>query len=196
VVFSALGIGEQVVLSRPRKLWGHRLYVAALRLESGDLLIVVSNRQAKQAISDYGKKWSIETLFGCLKTRGFCLESTHLVEPERLSRMIALLSIGLCWALRTGEWLAEQKPIEIKKHGRKARSIFHYGLDHLCRVLLNLEERETKLLQALQLLSSTWPIYTQFIPEKPKKASNFSRSTPRRLSRESAENPGNPIFTR
>jgi hypothetical protein len=69
--------------------------------------------------------------------------------------MIALLSIGLCWAFRTGEWLAEQKLIEIKKHGRKAKSIFRYGLDHLCRVLLNLEERETELLQALQLLSST-----------------------------------------
>jgi hypothetical protein len=44
----------------------------------------------------------------------------------------------------------------IKKHGRKAKSIFRYGLDHLCRVLLNLEERETELLQALQLLSSTY----------------------------------------
>jgi Transposase DDE domain len=155
VVFSALQVGEQVVLSKPRQLWGHRLYVAALRLESGDLLIVVSNRQAKRAIADYGKRWSIETLFGCLKSRGFCLESTHLVEPERLSRMIALLTIGLCWAFRTGEWLAEQKPIEIKKHGRKARSIFRYGLDHLRRVLLNLEEHETELLQALQFLSST-----------------------------------------
>jgi Transposase DDE domain len=155
VVFSGLGIGEQVVLSKPRKLWGHWLYVAALRLESGDLLIVVSNRQAKRAIADYGKRWSIETLFGCLKTRGFCLESTHLVEPERLSRMIALLTIGLCWAFRTGEWLAAEKPIEVKKHGRKARSIFRYGLDHLRRVLLNLEEHETELLQALQFLSST-----------------------------------------
>jgi hypothetical protein len=58
VVFSALGIGEQVVLSKPRKLWGHWLYVAALRLENGELLIVVSNRQAKRAIADYGKRWS------------------------------------------------------------------------------------------------------------------------------------------
>jgi hypothetical protein len=43
----------------------------------------------------------------------------------------------------------------VKKHGRKAKSIFRYGLDHLCRVLLNLEEHETELLQALQLLSGT-----------------------------------------
>jgi hypothetical protein len=69
--------------------------------------------------------------------------------------MIALLAIGLCWAFRTGEWLAEENPIVIKKHGRKAKSIFRYGFDHLRRILLNLEERETELLQALQFLSCT-----------------------------------------
>ena len=155
VVFSALGVGEQIVLRKPRKLWGHWLYVSALRLEDGALLIVVSNRQARKAIADYGKRWSIETLFGCFKSRGFCLESTHLNEPERLSRMIALLTIGLCWAFKVGEWLAQAKPIEVKKHGRKAKSIFRYGFDHLRRILLNIEERETELLQALQFLSCT-----------------------------------------
>nr|RNJ64976.1 MAG: hypothetical protein EDM05_33485 [Leptolyngbya sp. IPPAS B-1204] len=136
-------------------MWGHWVYVAALRLEDGSLLIVATNRQPQRAIADYGKRWSIETLFGCLKSRGFCLESTHLSEPERLSRMIALLTIGLCWAFRTGEWLAVQKPIVIKKHGRKARSIFRFGFDFLRRTLLNLEERQTELLQALQFLSCT-----------------------------------------
>ncbi len=97
----------------------------------------------------------METLFGCFKSRGFRLESTHLSEPERLSRMIALLTIGLCWAFRTGEWLAQHEPIKLKKHGRKAKSIFRYGLDYLRRVLLNIEECEKELLQALQFLSCT-----------------------------------------
>jgi hypothetical protein len=155
VVFANLQVGEQVVLSKPRKLWGRWLYVAALRLETGELLIVVTNRQAKRAIADYGKRWSIETLFGCFKSRGFRLESTHLFDYERLSRLIALLTIGLCWAFKTGEWLAQEKPIKVKRHGRKAQSIFRYGLDHLRRIMLNLEERENELLQALHLLSST-----------------------------------------
>jgi hypothetical protein len=155
VVFSSLQVGKQVVLSKPRKLWGKWLYVAALRLADGKLLIVVTNRQASRAIADYGKRCSIETLFGCFKSRGFCLEATHLFDSERLSRLIALLTIGLCWAFKTGEWLAQAKPIEIKKHGRKARSIFRYGLDHLRRILLNLEECETELLQALHFLSGT-----------------------------------------
>lgn len=155
VVFSALAVAEQQVLNKPRKLWGSWCYVAALRLEDGALLIVATNEHPKQAIADYGKRWGIETLFGCLKTRGFCLESTHLKDPERLSRMIALLAIGLCWAFRAGEWLVEQKPIVVKKHGRKAKSIFRCGFDYLRRILLNLEKRETDLLQALQFLSCT-----------------------------------------
>jgi len=155
VVFASLQVGEQVVLSKPRKLWGRWLYVAALRLPDGKLLIVATNRQALRAIADYGKRWSIETLFGCLKSRGFCLEATHLFDSERLSRMVGLLSIGLCWAFKTGEWLAQEKPIEIKRHGRKARSIFRHGLDYLRRILLNLEEHQTELLRALQLLSGT-----------------------------------------
>lgn len=155
VVFSSLQVGEQVVLSKPRKLWGHWLYVTALRLADGKLLIVATNRQAARAIADYGKRWSIETLFGCFKSRGFRLESTHLFDSERLSRMIALLTIGLCWVFRTGEWLAEEKPINLKKHGRKSKSIFRYGLDHLRRIMLNLEEYQTELLQALQVLSRT-----------------------------------------
>jgi hypothetical protein len=155
VVFSALQPNQQQVLSRRRRLWGHWLYVSALRLESGELLIVVSAQRTETAIADYGKRWGIETLFGCLKSRGFCLESTHLKEPERLSRMIALLSIGLCWAFLTGEWLAEQKPIVVKKHGRKAKSIFRYGFDYLRRVLLNIEQHQTQFQQALQLLSCT-----------------------------------------
>jgi hypothetical protein len=100
-------------------------------------------------------RWAIETLFGCLKTRGFCLESTHLQDPERLSRLLALLTIALCWAFRTGEWLAQQRSIPIKKHGRQAKSIFRYGLDYLRRTLLNLELFVDEFFQALQFLSCT-----------------------------------------
>jgi hypothetical protein len=112
-------------------------------------LIGVTAEHPHRAIADYAKRWFIETLFGCLKTRGFCLGSTHLKDLERLSRMIALLTIPLCWAFRTGEWLAAQKPIAIKKHGRKARSIFRYGFAPLRRTLLNLEQHVDEFLRLL-----------------------------------------------
>lgn len=155
IVFSHLQINQQQVLPRRRQVWGHWVYVAALRLEDGKLLIVVTNHRPDQAIADYGKRWAIETLFGCLKRRGFCLESTHLKDPERLSRMVGLLTIALCWAFRTGEWLAQQQSIPIKKHGRKARSIFRHGFDHLRNVVLNLEQKWEEFFVVLQFLSCT-----------------------------------------
>ncbi len=155
VVFSHLQVNQKQVLQHRRQVWGNWVYVAALRLEDGDLLIVVTNHRPHRAICDYAKRWGIETLFGCLKTRGFCLESTHLKDPERLSRMVALLAIALCWAFRTGEWLVQQQAIPIKKHGRKAKSIFRSGLDHLRRTLLNLEQFMDEFLQMLQFLPCT-----------------------------------------
>ncbi|MBD3884347.1 hypothetical protein IFO70_21630 [Phormidium tenue FACHB-886] len=79
----------------------------------------------------------------------------HLKDPERLSRMIALLTIALWWAFRTGEWLAIQKTILGKKHGRKAKSIFRYGFDHLRQILLNLELFVDEFFHVLQFLSCT-----------------------------------------
>jgi hypothetical protein len=123
VVFSHLRIGEQQVLKRRRRVWGHWVYVSALRLEDNELLVVVSRHKPQSVIVDYAKRWGIEKLFGCLKTRGFCLESTHLQYAERLGCMVALLTIALCGAFKTGEWLSQHNPIKIKKHGRKAKSI-------------------------------------------------------------------------
>jgi hypothetical protein len=81
-------------------------------------------------IDDYAQRWGIETLFGIFKSRGFNLEDTHLVDSERLSRLFALLTIALCWAYRTGEWLSNDKPILIKTHGRKATQSGLEGFPH------------------------------------------------------------------
>ncbi len=47
-----------------------------------------------------------------------------------------------------GEWLNEKKPIKTLKHGRKAKSIFLYGLEYLARIFLNHEyfSQELKLI--------------------------------------------------
>ena len=155
IVFQDLQPQQSKVLSSKRKLWGHRLYVAGLRLEDGSLLVVATNHAPSNAIADYALRWGIETLFGCLKTRGFCLEATHLKDPERLKKLIALLTLAFCWAHQVGEWVVEHQPIQIKKHGRKARSIFRTGLDHLRQILLNLDTRQAQFVQILKLLSCT-----------------------------------------
>ena len=72
----------------------------------------------KDPIAHYAKRWQIETLFGCFKSKGFNFEETHIVQPERISKLIALLVIA--FAHKVGEWRNEMTLIPIKKHGRKA----------------------------------------------------------------------------
>lgn len=155
VVFQDLQLGQHKVLRHKRRLWGHWVYIAALRLEDGSLLVVATQTAPKSAIADYAKRWGIETLFGIFKTRGFCLESTHLSDSERLSKLLALLSLALSWVVLTGEWLQQLKPLVLKKHGRRAKSIFRYGLDLLRNIVVNLEQKIDDFLNVLKFLSCT-----------------------------------------
>jgi hypothetical protein len=155
VLFQDLQVGVHKVLRHKRQLWGHWVYIAALRLKDGSLLVVATQMAPKSAIADYAERWGIETFFGVFKTRGFCLESTHLTNTERLSKLLALLSLALCWVFLTGEWLHQLKPLVIKKHGRRVKSIFRYGFDHLRNIVLNLEQKMDEFLDALLFLSCT-----------------------------------------
>jgi len=155
IVFSHLKIGQSQISRQKKLLWGHWVYVGALRLEDNSLLTVIAPSYTNQLIHDYGQRWGIETLFGIFKSRGFNLEDTHLTDSERLSRLLALLTIALCWAYRTGQWLSQQQPIQIKKHGRKAKSVFRYGFDYLRRIFFNLEQYESDFYQSLRFLSCT-----------------------------------------
>jgi len=76
------------ILSKRRRLWGYWVYVAALRLKEGQLLVVVTSDSPEAAIADDAKRWNIEPLFGYLKRRGFCLESTHLCDAVREASLI------------------------------------------------------------------------------------------------------------
>jgi hypothetical protein len=57
--------------------------------------MVITHDSCSIAISDYGQRWGIETLFGIFQTRGFCLESTHFNDSERLSKLMALIALAL-----------------------------------------------------------------------------------------------------
>jgi hypothetical protein len=83
---------------------------------------VACDSKLSDPIGHYGKRWEIETLFGCLKSRGFNFEDTHMVNPERIGKLLVLLTVAFVWAHRVGQWKHEDKPIPVKKHGRKAMS--------------------------------------------------------------------------
>jgi hypothetical protein len=162
-LFRDLPIGEVRVLKGRRLVCGVKLFVVGLRLPDGEYLILVTDKAPETAMETYAQRWEIETLFECLKSRGFRFEDTHLTKPERINKLVALLAITFCWCHLTGEWLHKQKPIPIKKHGRKAKSIFRLGLDHLREILLNISEKmqhfkKMILLLRKQLLPPPLPI--------------------------------------
>jgi hypothetical protein len=135
-LFYGLKPQEQRIIQGKRKIWGHPLYLAGLRLSDGELLIVATDACPDDAIKIYGLRWEIETLFGCLKGRGFHFEETHITDKERIKKIVVLLSIAFCWAHKIGEWQHEIKPIKIKKHGRLAVSVFRYGLDYIINAII------------------------------------------------------------
>jgi hypothetical protein len=97
----------------------------------------------------YRRRWEIETLFGCLKGRGFRMEDTHITDADKIEKLLFILVIGFCWAYRTGDLKAQEKPIELKTHGRKARSLFREGLNWIRRVFFS----DTGLREFKRLLS-------------------------------------------
>lgn len=77
---------------------GVPLFLTGARLSSGEYVIVVTPCATVTALADYARRWEIETLFSCLKSRGFRLEETHVMHPERLKKLVALLAFAFCWA--------------------------------------------------------------------------------------------------
>jgi len=142
------------ILPGKRCIGGRRLYVIGFKMAEGELAIIVTQEYPEIALADYKERWQIETLFSCLKTRGFCLESTHLTHSARLEKLFAFLAIAFSWAHLIGEWLHEAKPLIFKTHGRQAKSLFRYGLDYLRGCLFHHQEllRQQAFPQAIEQL--------------------------------------------
>jgi len=50
---------------------------------------------------------------------------------------MAFIAMAYTWAYSVGERLEKNSKTEVKKHGRKAKSLFRRGLDHLRRLIRN-----------------------------------------------------------
>lgn len=152
-LFENLNTHQHISLCKPRRVYGLSVYLSAIRRKD-EYLILASNQQEQDALDTYKKRWGIEVLFANLKSRGFNLEETHLIHPDRIEKLIALLAIACTWAHIIGQWIAIANPLKIKKHGRMEKSLFRYGLDHLQYVLLNIQQQAQDFLKCIRLLSN------------------------------------------
>lgn len=105
---------------------------------SPEYQFLISFNKPETALECYRDRWQIETMFRAMKTSGFNLEKTHLTDIDRILKLLLIVSIAFTWAYLVGDFLQkETKPIPIKNHGRRAKSVFKHGLDYIANVLLN-----------------------------------------------------------
>lgn len=143
------------------EVFGLEIYVSCVKYQKDgktEYLIVASKEQTKDAIEEYKVRWQIETMFGCLKSRGFNFEETHLTMPEKISKLLLLLGLGLALAMLMGEFKVEitkQVKMKLKKNKRYAKSLFRIGLDALQNLLFNYHKpRKYRELESFILLLS------------------------------------------
>ena len=108
--------------------------LVVMRLASGELLALACSGNPRHALAAYRQRWTIESMFANLKTKGFALEATHLTDPDKLCTLLALMAFAVALAVKTGVAMARLRPIPVKKHGRRAWSLFALGLNTLRKI--------------------------------------------------------------
>lgn len=156
--FLGLRAGQSKSLDGIYVVNGQMCYLSAARMKDEDgvpkLQILVSYNRPDEAAETYRMRWQIETCFKSMKSSGFNIEDTHLADIERIERLFAIVTIAFLWAYLAGiHKTLNVKPIRILKNGRKAVSIFKYGLDYIAECLLN-PQRIPKF-DVFQILSCT-----------------------------------------
>jgi hypothetical protein len=83
-------------------------------------IIAMDCRPCRAAVLDYGASFGIEPTFSDFKTRGFCLEDTHLDDPERIGCLILIMTLAMYWCVWAGREDAFTNPTPAeKKPGRR-----------------------------------------------------------------------------
>lgn len=140
-VARSLRVGEKMILKGFWRLGQNEkdasppVRIIILRLESGELLSLATDKKPKTALARYRKRWKIEMLFAVLKTRGFDLEATHITAQKKLALLVGVLALAAAVAYKTGLWVTKVKTTAVKKHGRLAKSVFRRGLESLKKLL-------------------------------------------------------------
>ncbi len=124
VLFGGLKPGESRILRGCRKVGDVSVYISGMKLSDGELLIVAGSDNPETASETYAERWQIETMFACLKTKGFRFESTHLRDLERIDKLSGIVTISFVWAYLVGDHLDGINPVHIKKHSDIGQKVY------------------------------------------------------------------------
>lgn len=133
-LFNNLRMGETQHLYKIHYVNNHDCYLSACRMKGrngmSELQILISYNKPKETVDTYRLRWQIETMFKAMKSVGFNIEDTPLTDLKRIEKLLLLVMVAFVWCYDVGEFVHRHlKPIRILKNGRKAKSIFRYGLD-------------------------------------------------------------------
>jgi hypothetical protein len=97
-------------------------------------LYLVSNwRDPAKMKLYYKQRFSIETMFKDLKTRGFNIHLSRLKKVESLTNLLMLVCIAFCWMMNLGETnekmeeSLKKKVQRTRKDGKKTFSVFSFA---------------------------------------------------------------------
>jgi hypothetical protein len=141
-MFNGLKYGQYCFIQRIYRINGQLCYISASKVknqkEIPELQIIISFNKPEEAGQAYKDRWQIETAFRALKSSGFNIEDTHLTDLTRIEKLFSVVIIAFAWAYVVGVFVDKNvKTIRILKHGRRAKSLFKYGLEIIATVLMN-----------------------------------------------------------
>ncbi len=80
--------------------------------------IAMSAEPSYLSTLEYSRRWGIEPMFSDFKSRGFGIQDTQIQYPDRLGRLILVMSLALYWAVSTGMWDAAENPTPSEEKDR------------------------------------------------------------------------------
>lgn len=92
--------------------------------------LVCDQAIGNQVIKLYRVRMWTEEMYGDMKGHGFDLESTHLRDSERISRLILGVCIAFVWLITVGSWVVKNGLRHlIDRKDRRDKSYFRLGMD-------------------------------------------------------------------
>jgi len=133
--FAHVQHGQVVALLEKANIYGQCMQLVVTRGEDGELVALATDLPIHETRAAYRLRFSAECTFSAMKSRGLGLEDTAMTTAGRVERLFGLVTLAFACGLRVGVWRHAAKPIEVKKHGRRAVSVVRYGLELLAHDL-------------------------------------------------------------
>jgi len=85
--------------------------------EKEPLYLVTNRASAEEACRLYTKRLRIETFFSDQKRRGFHRHTSHLSDPQRLSRLFIAACVAYIWIVYLGSVCMKERWVNIIHRG-------------------------------------------------------------------------------